>query len=87
MTKQELIAAVAAKTEKTQKDVKEIIAALEEVTLETIAKNDFIRFDFGKIGGKDVPAKTGRNPKTGDKIQIPAKTGYPYFKASKKAKE
>ena len=87
MTKADLIANVAKRAEMQVKEVKEVIAALEEEVLDVIASNDFIRLDFGKIGGKEVPAKKCRNPRTGETIEVPAKTGYPYFKASKKAKE
>ena len=87
MLKSEFINKVAEKAEVTQKVAKDVLAAIEEEVLNVIATNDFMRFDFGKIGGRDVPAKTCRNPRTGEKLEVPAKTGYPYFKASKKAKE
>lgn len=87
MLKSEFINKVAEKAEVTQKVAKDVLAAIEEEVLNVIATNDFMRFDFGKIGGRDVPAKTCRNPRTGEKMEVPAKTGYPYFKASKKAKE
>jgi nucleoid DNA-binding protein len=45
-----------------------------------------VPFKFGKIGGKTVPARNGVNPKTGEKIKIEEKKGYPYFKASSRAK-
>lgn len=87
MTRTEFISNVAKKAEVSQKEVKEILGAIEEEVMNIIATNDFMRFDFGKIGGRDVAAKTCRNPRTGEKMEVPAKSGYPYFKASKKAKE
>lgn len=41
---------------------------------------------FGTFGTKKVAARTGTNPATGAKIQIPAKTR-PYFRAGKTLKE
>jgi DNA-binding protein HU-beta len=41
---------------------------------------------FGTFSTVDRAARKGRNPKTGDELQIPAKT-VPKFKASKGLKE
>jgi len=40
--------------------------------------------DFGTFSMKDRAARTARNPKTGEAVQVPAKTVL-VFKASKKA--
>ena len=55
MLKSEFINKVAEKAEVTQKVAKDVLAAIEEEVLNVIATNDFMRFDFGKIGGRDVP--------------------------------
>lgn len=67
-------------------DVKKILAVVEDVTLDAIINEEEVPFKFGKIGGKTVPSRAGVNPATGEKIIIPEKKGYPYFKASKKAR-
>lgn len=41
---------------------------------------------FGKFVGKDRPARTARNPKTGETVKVP-KTRVPKFRASKPLKE
>lgn len=67
-------------------DIKTILDAIEETTFYAIKVEDEIPFKFGKIGGKTVPARDGRNPKTGETVKIAEKKGYPYFKASARAK-
>ena len=41
---------------------------------------------FGSFGLNYRPPRQGRNPKTGDKVQVPAKY-FPHFKAGKELKE
>ncbi len=41
---------------------------------------------FGSFSLKHYPARTGRNPKTGEKVQIPEKYA-PHFKAGKELRE
>ena len=49
---------------------------------ECLSKGDKVKIaGFGTFYVKNKPARRGMNPKTGEKIQIPAKK-YPAFKAS-----
>lgn len=73
MNKSELVAAIAARTEQTQKDVDETVNALFEVVAEAIGKGEKVSIP-GWISFEQTnrSARTGRNPATGETIQIPA---------------
>ena len=73
MNKSELIKAVAAKAGFTNKDVTEVYEALIETITETLKAGEKIQLvGFGTIEVKDVPAKTGINPKTKEAVEIAA---------------
>ena len=87
MNKTELIAAVAEKTGLTKKDAERAVnAALEAVTAELTAGGRVQLAGFGIFETKTRQARTGRNPKTKEAIQIPASTSVA-FKASKTLKD
>ena len=87
MNKTELIAAVAAKTEMTKKDTEAVIAATLDVITEALAKGAKVQvIGFGSFEVKNRAARTGRNPKTKETIEIPA-SKYPVFKAGKALKD
>lgn len=87
MNKVELVTAVADKTKISKKDVTKIIGAFTEVIQESLAKGDSVQLvGFGTFKVVDRAARTGHNPKTGDKIEIPAKKA-PKFTAGKKLKD
>lgn len=73
MNKSELVAAVAARTDQSQNDVDETIKALFEVVAESIGKGDKVTIPgWISFEQTDRSARTGRNPSTGETIQIPA---------------
>jgi DNA-binding protein HU-beta len=73
MNKSELVAAVAARADQTQKDVDETIGALFEVVAEAIGKGEKVTIPgWISFEQTDRSARTGRNPATGETIQIPA---------------
>jgi DNA-binding protein HU-beta len=73
MNKSELVAAVAARTGQTQSDVDETVKALFEVVAEAIGKGDKVTIPgWISFERTDRKARTGRNPATGETIQIPA---------------
>ena len=87
MTKTELIAITAEKTGMTKKDAERAVsAALEAVTAELSAGNRVQLAGFGIFETKTRQARTGRNPKTKEAIEIPASTSV-VFKASKTLKD
>ena len=86
MTKKELIDAVAAKTGVSKKDAGAVVdAALNEIVT-ALANDDAVQIaGFGTFETRKREARTGINPKTKEKIVVPATT-VPAFKASKTPK-
>ena len=81
MHKKELVEAVAKKTGKSQKDVKETLEAILETITDTLKKGDKVTLvGFGTFSVQQTQARTGRNPQTGKAMQIKAKKR-PRFKA------
>lgn len=61
----------------------EVVDAVFEVIAETLAKGEDVRVvGFGTFGTRSLPARTGRNPRTGESVQIAASTA-PTFRAGK----
>ena len=50
------------------------------------SKNPLSRSGFGSFGLNYRPPRTGRNPKSGEKVQVPQKF-VPHFKAGKELRE
>lgn len=87
MNKTELVNAVAAQAELTKEDSKKVVDALFETITATLAKEEKIQLvGFGTFEVRDRAARTGRNPQTGEEIQIAA-SKVPAFKAGKELKE
>ena len=87
MNKTELIAAVAAKSELSKKDAEKAVKAFTEVVAETLKKNDKVQLvGFGTFEVTKRAAREGRNPQTGESIQIAASRS-PRFKAGKAFKD
>jgi nucleoid DNA-binding protein len=86
MKREDMIKRIAKRANMSQKDILPILEVIEDETLYAISMEEEMPFKFGKIGGKTVAERDGVNPKTGEKIKIAEKRGYPYFKASSRAK-
>ena len=87
MTKNELIAVTAEKAGMTKKDAERAVnATLEAISAELAAGNRVQLAGFGIFETKTRQARTGRNPKTKEAIEIPASTSVA-FKASKTLKD
>lgn len=87
MNKTELIATVAEKTGHTKKDTERVLNATIESISQALAKGEKVQvFGFGNFEVKTREARTGRNPRTKETIQIPA-TRLPAFKASQALKD
>ena len=73
MNKGELIKAIATKAGFSQKDATAAYDAFIASVTEALQAGDKVQLvGFGTFEVKDVPAKTGINPKTGEKVSIPA---------------
>ena len=87
MTKAELISAIAAKCEYYKKDAEKALAAETDSITEALAAGEKISLvGFGTFSVKDRAAKTSINPRTKEKIDVPAKK-VPAFKAGKAFKD
>ena len=85
MNKADLIEAVALKTT-TKKEAQEAVEALLDAIRGSLKKKDPVAISgFGTFKVKETKARMGRNPKTGEAIQIPAKKKVA-FRASKDLK-
>ncbi len=85
LTKSQIIAKLADSTNQPKKVSKLFFDELTELAYKE-AKNSFTFPGIGKLVLVDRKARTGRNPATGETIQIPAKTVVK-FKVSKACKE
>ncbi len=57
-----------------QTTVKDVLAAMSTITRDALTRGDELTLPgIGKMTVKDRPARTGRNPATGESIEIPAK--------------
>jgi DNA-binding protein HU-beta len=74
MNKSELVSALAHKTGKTQVEAKAFLDAFTETVTETLSKGDKVTLiGFGTFDVQQTNARTGRNPQTGEPIQIKKK--------------
>ena len=87
MNKTELIAAVAEKAELSKKDAEKAVKAFTDVISEELANGGKIQLvGFGTFEVRNREARTGKNPRTGEAIQIAA-SKVPAFKAGKALKD
>ena len=87
MNKVELIAAVAEKAGLSKKDSDTAVAAVLESIVDALASGDKVQLvGFGTFEVRAREARTGRNPRTKETIQIPA-SKQPVFKAGKSFKD
>ena len=87
MNKQDLVSKVAESAEiSKQKAASAVDAVLEAIKGSLKAGDDVRLVGFGTFSVSDRAATTGRNPRTGEPIQIPA-SKQPKFKAGKELKE
>ena len=87
MTKADLVEEVSRVTELTRKDSEVIVDTLFESVIKALRDGDKLEVrGFGSFRVRQRNARVGRNPKTGEKVEVPAKR-VPYFKPSKELKD
>lgn len=87
MNKGELVDAVADKASVTKKQVDAVLNAVLEVIMEAVSSGDKVTLvGFGSFESRERKAREGRNPKTNEKMEIPA-TRVPAFSAGKLFRE
>lgn len=87
MTKAELVEEVARAAELTKKDSEVIVDEVFKNIIQALNRGEKIELrGFGSFRVRQRDARRGRNPKTGEPVDIPAKS-VPYFKPGKELKE
>ena len=87
MNKAELISSVAEKTELTKKDSEKAVNAVLETIGAALGNGDKVQLvGFGTFEIRERAARKGRNPQTGEEINIAA-ARVPVFKAGKSLRE
>ncbi len=87
MTKQELVEKMAEKAGITKADAARALDAFTETVTETLKAGEKISLvGFGTFATSERAAREGRNPRTGEKVEIAARTAVS-FKAGSKLKD
>ena len=87
MTKADLIDEVSKLAELTRKDSEVIVETIFDSIVRSLRVGDKIEIrGFGSFRTRQRKPRVGRNPKTGEKVEVPAKR-VPYFKPSKELKD
>lgn len=83
MNKTELVTAIAEKSELSKKNAEKALVAFTNVVADVLANGDKVHIvGFGTFEVAERAARTGRNPQTGETIEIAASKS-PKFKAGK----
>ena len=87
MNKTELVTALAEKTGVSKKDTEQVLNAFFSTVQETLKQNDKVQIPgFGSFEVRERAARQGRNPHTGETIEIAA-AKVPAFKPEKGLKD
>lgn len=87
MTKADLVEIVANEADMTKKDVEQLVEIIFDSIVGTLNKGEKIELrGFGSFRVRERNARKGRNPKTGEPVDIPAKR-VAYFKPGKDLKD
>jgi len=83
MTKAELVAAVADRSGADQATAERVVGALFETVATALKQGDKVTWPgFGSFSASNRQARQGRNPSTGEMINIPASTAAKFSAAS-----
>src|ERR1700745_1977283 len=87
LTKADLIEEVLRITELPRKESETIVETIFDSIIGALQKGEKIEIrGFGSFRTRERRGRVGRNPKTGEKVEVPAKK-IPYFKPSKELKD
>jgi integration host factor subunit beta len=87
MTKADLVEEVAAISRLSKKDAELVVNTFFQTIVESLRRSEKIELrGFGSFKLRYRGARQGRNPKTGEKVEVPAKV-VPYFKPGKDLRE
>ena len=87
LTKRELVVTIANETGLVQHQVFDVVQRTLDHITDALAKGDTVELrNFGILEVRLTKPRVGRNPKTGDRVEVPAKK-IPFFKPSKELKD
>lgn len=87
MTKADLVEKVAVEADLTKKDAEQLVEIVLDSIIDSLNAGEKIELrGFGSFRVRERNSRKGRNPKTGDAVDIPAKR-VAYFKPGKELKE
>jgi integration host factor subunit beta len=87
MTKADLIEKVSQVVEMTRKDAEVIVERIFDSIVKSLRSGDKIEIrGFGSFRTRQRQARIGRNPKSGERVEVPPKR-IPFFKPSKELKD
>ena len=87
MTKAELVDEVARNSDLSKKDAEVIVQTVLDSIVDSLKSGEKVELrGFGSFRLRERASRLGRNPKTGEKVHVPAKR-VPYFKPGKDLKE
>ena len=87
MNKAEMADRLAARTGLSKTVARDAVDGVFSIVGEALAREQEVRIaGFGTFGTRSRPARTGRNPRTGEAVAVPASTS-PTFKAGKALKD
>lgn len=70
-----------------QRDIENVVAAILDTISDALARGDRVELrGFGAFSVKNRPARIGRNPRTGEQVQVDAKA-VPFFKTGKEMRQ
>jgi integration host factor subunit beta len=88
MIKSELVQVIAERNPHLyQRDVEHVVSAILEEIVDALSQGDRVELrGFGAFSVKNRPARTGRNPRTGETVTVEEKH-VPFFKTGKDMRE
>jgi integration host factor subunit beta len=87
MTKADLVEEVTRVTELARKESEIVVETIFESIIQALQSGDKIEIrGFGSFRTRQRGGRIGRNPKTGEKVEVPPKR-IPFFKPSKELKD
>ncbi|HWP49523.1 MAG TPA: integration host factor subunit beta [Candidatus Limnocylindrales bacterium] len=87
MTKADLVEKIAERAKLSKKDSEIVVNTVFQSIIEALTKGDKVELrGFGSFRARDRQSRVGRNPKTGESVEVPSKK-VPFFKPGKDLKK
>lgn len=87
MTKAELVEGIVTRSDLSRREAEVIVQTVLDSIIEALRRGEKVELrGFGSFRVRERAPRIGRNPKTGETVQVPAKR-VPYFKPGKELRE